>query len=481
MAKIEQLLSDIKVPHINGLASQVIFANQAIYNLYQGEIETGGRGVTQKFSSDTTGSQIRVIRPLPLPIEARELGAAINGGNFSAFTHQPGSDEYGLNIITVIDDKVDIPNVAMDQIPVEIAQMYIQNISDKVTLNVNAIKIAARFYTCFSAYEEDSSKAFVSKFDEAGSVKLLDAAVKCGAKLSKGDLEHGVSSFPTRDRIALVSCDSYAELLTSKGVVGLGGANYAYDIVRKGGVDAETSTPELLDNGFIGSIGGVPYHYVSDVVMYVAERYCGFPSGTFEGILMHHASAHGNLFGLAANSSIKTIDCPEGQGVRLLPLFRMGAACIMPKSVSWLVKKGWNNPYGLKKIFTEGVEWSYCAPGSRQVLEASITGATGSKAFTFNVKKVVKSADGSVSKVALTTGILGAWVVVPSGHTVSSVSEFLKEYNADGAVKGTLAATDFGSGKTLSSITASDTVALLALDSQGTVAALVSKADGADA
>jgi len=477
MPKVEQLLTDIKTPHINGLASQVIFANQALYNLYQGEIEKGGRGVTQKFSQDTTGSQIRVIRPLPLPIDARELGASINGGNFSAYTYQPGSDEYGLNVITVIDDKVDIPNVAMDQIPLEIAQMYIQNISDKVTLNVNAIKIAARAYTCFSAFEADSSKAFVSEFDEEGSEKLLDAAIKCGAKLSKGDKEHGVAIFPVRDRIALVSCDSYAELLTSKGVLGLGGANYGYDIVRKGGVDSETATPELLDDGYIGTIGGVPYHYVSDLIMEVVCKYLGFPSGTFDGVVMHHASAHGNLFALAANSSIKTIDCPIGQGVRLLPLYRMGAACIMPKSVSWLVKKGWVNPFELKKIFTSGITWSYTAPGSRQVLKASIVGA-GSKAFTFGLKKVVKASDGETSEVAVVDGFKAAWVDCGTSP-ISSVSEFLTKYNADGAVKGTLAPSDFGSSQTLSSITSGHYVALLVIDANGTVADVVCDKDEA--
>ena len=475
-----QTLANYNEPNINGIDAAMIFANTALENIYQGEIEKGGRGVTQKFSNDTTGAQIRVVRPLPLPIDARELGRAINGGNFSAFSYQPETSSYGLDIITVIDDMVDIPDVSMDMIPVEIAKMYIQNISDKVVLNVNAIKIAARAYTCFSAYQEDEKLAFVTEYNSA-SDNVVEKAIETNAKLNKGDKEHGVSVFPVKDRIALVSNDSYSALLSAKGVFTLGGANYAYDILRKGGIDSETATPELLDDGYIGSIAGVPYHFVSDLVMEVVCKYLGFPSNTFDGVIEHVASAHGNLFALATGNSIKTIDSPLGQGVRLQPKYRMGAACIMPKSVSWLVKKDWKAPYGLKDIFSSGVTWSYTAPGSRQVLKASITGATGSKAFTFNCKKVVKAPDGSLSEVALTSGILGAWVVVPSGHKVESISEFLTEYNANGAVKGTLVANDFGSSKTLSSITASDTVALLVIDAQGTVADLVSKADGADA
>lgn len=471
-----QTLANYKEPNINGLDAAMIFANTALENIYQAEIEKGGRGVTQKFSSDTTGAQIRVVRPLPLPIDARELGASINGGNFSAYSYQPESDSYGLNIITVIDDMVDIPDVSMDMIPVEIAKMYIQNISDKVVLNINAIKIAARAYTCFSAHQVDSSKAFVTEYDSSTD-NVVEKAIETNAKLNKGDKEHGVSAFPVKDRIALVSNDSYSALLSAKGVFTLGGANYAYDILRKGGVDSEAATPELLDDGYIGTIAGVPYHFVSDLILEVVCKYLGFPSGTFDGVVEHVASAHGNLFALATGNSIKTIDSPLGQGVRLQPKYRMGAACIMPKSVSWLVKKGWVNPYTLKAIFASGIEWSYKAPGSRQVLKASITGA-GSKAFTFGLKKVVKAADGSTSEVAVTSGFYGAWVDCGTSP-ISTVSEFLTKYNANGAVKDTLATTDFGSSQTLSSITAGHYVALLVIDSQGTVADVVCDEDAA--
>ena len=62
------------VDFINSQVAAHVFANTAMKNIYQGEIEKGGRGVTQEYSNDTTGSQINVIRPLPLPIKARELG-----------------------------------------------------------------------------------------------------------------------------------------------------------------------------------------------------------------------------------------------------------------------------------------------------------------------------------------------------------------------------------------------------------------------
>lgn len=462
-----QTLASYQKPTINGLAAGMIFAATALENIYQAEIETGGRGVTQKFSSDTTGAQIRVVRPLPLPIDARELGAAINGGNFSAYAYQPESNEYGLNIITVIDDQVDIPDVRMDMIPVDVAKMYIQNISDKVVLNINAIKIAARAYTCFSAEQVNENNAYIVKYDSSTD-KVLDKMIETNGKLNKGDKDHGVSVFPVKDRIALIQNDQYSALLTSSGVFNLGGANYVYDMLRKGGLDAESKTPELLDNGYLGTIAGVPYHFVSDLVIEVVCKYLGFPSNTFDSVLAHVASAHGNLFGLATGNSINTIPSPLGQGVRLQPKYRMGAACIMAKSVSWLVDETkWVNPYDLKAIFSSGITWSYKAPGSRQVLKATLTAGASATKFTPSVVKVVKAADGSTSEVAITTNLYGAWVV----GECTSIEEFLSEYNDAGAVKGTVAS--FGAENTFTGVTASKTVSLLVIDTDGTVAELV--------
>lgn len=463
-----QTLANYNQPSINGLAAGYIFAATAMENIYQAEIEKGGRGVTQKYSSDTTGAQIRVVRPLPLPIDARELGAAINGGNFSAFSYQPESNEYGLNIITVIDDQVDIPDVRMDMIPVDIAKMYIQNISDKVVLNINAIKIAARAYTCFSAENVDENSAYFVKFNSA-SDKVLDKIIETNGKLNKGDKEHGVSVFPVKDRIGLIQNDQYSALLTSSGVFNLGGANYVYDILRKGGLDSEASTPELLDDGYLGTIAGVPYHFVSDLVIETVCRYLGFPNNTFDDVLAHISSAHGNLFGLATGNSINTIPSPLGQGVRLQPKYRLGAACVMPKSVAWLVNKDWVNPYDLKDIFSSGVTWSYKAPGSRQKLEATLTPSTTTAGhFTPALYSIVKAPNGSLTRTAVTSGFTAAWVEVTSD--VESIAGFLKAYNAVDANKGTLTASDFGADYTFTNVGASEKVALLVCDADGTIA-----------
>lgn len=454
-------LSNIETPTINGLDAGVVFAATAMENIYQDEIEKGGRGCTQQYSNDTTGAQIRVVRPLPLPIDARELGAAINGGNFSAFRHEPKSQAYGLDIITVIDDIVDIPDVRMDMIPVDVAKLYIQNISDKVVLNMNAIKIAARIYSCFNAAHTNSKNAYI--IEKSSDEKLLDAVIKTNGKLNKGDAANGVATFPTKDRIALVSGDYYADLLTSSGVLNLGGANYGYDIARKGSVDAQSESPLLLNDGYIGTIAGVPFHFVSDLVLETACAYVGLPSNTLESVICLIASGHGTLFGLATGNSIETIPCPIGQGVRLLPKYRMGAACILPKSVAWLVDGDkFVNPYGVKDLFTEVTEWSYKAPGSRNKLVATLTAGSSSTSFTPSVTRYDENGNGFTY-----TACKGLWVV----GSCSSIEEFLAAYNASGAVKGSVSA--WGSANTFSGVTSGKVVSMLVCDTDGTIPELV--------
>ena len=432
---------------INSQVAAHVFANTAMKNIYQGEIEKGGRGVTQEYSNDTTGSSITVIRPLPLPIKARELGAAINGGNFSAYDYQPASDAYTLHIITVIDDIVDIPNVSLDMIPVGVADMYIKNVSDKVTLNINAIKIAAALYTSLSAYDADPTSANVTTFTPATD-SLLKQLSKAYVQLDKGDREHGVSMFPQDDRIALVSVDWYAEIVSVNGVFQLGGANYAYDILRKG-VVSQNAEQEKLADGYVGDMYGIPFHTVSPLVFATACEYLGFPEEEFdENLICIIKSAHGNLFALASGSSIKTIDSPLGQGIRLQPLYRMGAACVMPKANSLLVKNTFENPYGLKAIFTTGVEWGYKAPGSRQALGLNV------------VTAATKSVTASVTKTVVGNRY------VESDAPLKTIGEFLAAFNANGAVKGTLT---LGTAATISALTVGKVINVLVVDADGTV------------
>lgn len=443
---------------INGQVAAPVFANQVLENIYQGEIEKGGRGVTQEFSTNTEGATITVARPLPLPIDARQLGAVINGGNFSMFIYEPASDAYTLQLITVIDDQVDIPRAQLDMIPVQLAQTYVKLISDKVVLNVNAIKVASALYASLNAYKTDPTKANVTLYNPTDDTQtLLGQLTVASLALNDGDADNGVSMFPMEDRIALITNAAWGALLTKNGILNIGGANYAYDILRRGGLDKDTRVEPIRD-GFVGEVLGVPFHVVSDLVWRTAEKYLGLPKDSLDGLVAIFKSAHGNLFGLAAGSSIKTIDSPKGQGVRLQPFYRMGAATIMPKANSILVDTSkWQNPYNVKDIFTDVASWSYMAPGSRQVITPTTT--VGSETGKFTANAVV-----TPSYPGKQATLYCAWVV----GECHNLADFLAAYNAPSAVKGTI--TTIGTEETLTGVKQNDLVTFLYCDEYGTLA-----------
>ena len=439
-------LSDIQGLTLNGLTSQLIFAGEVFENIYQGAIELNEKGCTRKYSTKTDGSAIQIAQVLPLPIEAREIGASVNGANFPQYTYQPTSRDFLLNLITVIDDMVDIPQVRIDMLPIDVMRANLKNISDKVVLNENAIKIAARLFTAYT--EKQGGKSIYETSFNSASDKFIDALPAAVVDLDDGDEDYGIAMFPRENSIAVVRTEAQKWLLSSaSGVVSLGGANYGYDIAQKGGVDHEAS-PRRLNDGYIGDFAGVPVHVAASMTWSLAEKYLGFPKGTFSGVLGYVANAKGNFFGMAGNEQLKTIDSPSGVGIRLQPLYRMGAANPIAKSNSYIVKSGFVNPYGLQSVFSSGVSWSYLAPGSRSshslVLDSSAsTKLTATDAGAVAIKCVIVSTSGADVSVG---GFLSA---IAGGASATSLTS--------------------GTEATISGFTSGKTAIVLSVSADGTV------------
>lgn len=441
-----ETLKTFKELNINGLASQAIFANEVVENMYQTEIELNEKGCTRKFSNDTAGSVVRISQILPLPLDAREIGAKINGGNFPYVIYQPTSREFSLELITVIDDMVDIPQVRLDMIPVDVMQKNLKNISDKVVVNANAIKIAARVFSALTT-KKDGGEVYITEFDEAND-KMLDKVNDTIIDLDNGDADFGLSSFPRENSIFVIkaAAQKYLMSVSAGGVLSLGGANYGYNILKEGGV-SEGASVDRARSGYIGTIFGVDFHFASEVVWKTADKYLGMTGATAD-IYGYCANATGNFYGLAANSQIKTIDSPNGVGVRLQPLYRMGAANPIVKSNSYLVKAGFTNPYELKDIFTGIANWNYRAPASRQVLGLALTSSAATK-LTANVN----------------AGVSATLHYVITDTAIASVGDFVKAWKQEEAVKGTLTA---GSESTIAGWTAGKYATVVAGDVDGT-------------
>ena len=78
----EQYLSDFSKPTINGNIARRVLANEVLRGVTQEVLETNGEGITQRFSTDVSGAQIRITQFMPFNQLARELGATLNGENF---------------------------------------------------------------------------------------------------------------------------------------------------------------------------------------------------------------------------------------------------------------------------------------------------------------------------------------------------------------------------------------------------------------
>ena len=131
----------------------------------------------------------------------------------------------------------------------------------------------------------------------------------------------------------------------------------------------------------------------------------------------------------------------------------MGAACVMPKSNSLLVKNTFANPYGLKAIFSSGVTWGYKAPGSRPSISLTTT-----MAATKSIKL-----DATISSGATIVGN----AYVQGDAAFKTVGEFLAAYNAVSAVTGSVT---IGTAKTDSNLTVGKVVTFLVVADDGTVA-----------
>ena len=141
-----QYLSDFAQPAINGNIARRVLANEVLRGVTQGVLENNGEGVTQRFSNDTTGAQIRITQFMPFNQEARELGASLNGENFDGRTAlQATTNGLGVDVITVINQNIDIPQVTMDLLPIDFLGQVKENLTMDINNNINAMTIGGKF------------------------------------------------------------------------------------------------------------------------------------------------------------------------------------------------------------------------------------------------------------------------------------------------------------------------------------------------
>ena len=442
----ENLLSNFGAPTINGIAAKRVLSNQILENLYQGLIESDGEGITQRFSYDVSGAEIRFTHVKPIKALARRLGSAVNGGNFPISANEGETDTFGIRVLDVMDDPIDLAQVSMNMIPVDLLGAYIKSYTDQVNLNINALTIAGKYYATYMR-EAVGGDVNITEYDGTDIQKaLLDA----NSLLDDGAPDMGVSMFPQDDRCLTIQA-KYRSTLLAKGILSIGGANYAYDIVKGGTINPGVA-PRKSEDGFIGIFDNVPVHVVSSLVYKVAAGYLGLEEKDLTQVIACVSSGFANVRAIAAVRDVKVIDHPDGQGIRIQPLTRFGFDVVpgYEKGNSLVVGADYVNPYKALKenVFTslDLTKFVVNPEGSRIELGGDYDFATASGKITVDAP----------------SGSLIAAVLDANG-AIDSVAKFATAYKADSLkqvlTNGTQSTTTFTVGKK---------VAILVITTDGT-------------
>lgn len=418
----ETLLSNFGAPTINGIAAQRVLSNQILENLYQGLIESDGEGVTQRFTYDVSGAEIRFTHVKPVKALARRLGSTINGGNFPISAKEGETDTFGIRVLDVLDDPIDLAQVSKEMIPVDLLGAYIKSYTDQVNLNINAVTVAGKYYATFIK-DADGKDVNVIEYDGNDLLKpLLDA----NSLLDEGAEDMGVSMFPQNDRCITIQ-SKYRSTLLAKGILTIGGANYAYDIA-KGGVASAGAEPRKSEDGFIGIFDNVPVHIVSGLVYKTAAQYLGLEEKDLKQVISCASSGFANVRGIAAIRDVKVIDHPDGVGVRIQPLTRFGFTVVpgYENGNAFVMEKGYVNPYKALKadVFTDL---------DLKIFEVK---PAGSRVDIANGSTIATAATGKITVTAPTGSKIAA--VLDDDKAVDSVAKFATAYKAETTHKAVL-------------------------------------------
>lgn len=426
---IKQVLQEPGTPNLNGVQAQSLISRALLENIFQGIVESNGRGISDKYATETevnANAQIFVNRIIPHNWEAREMGASKNGRSFSDNGGFAQTETVGIEVLTVVDDPIIIPRARQDTISVDLLAQELNVFGAKLNTIINGATCAAHLLTPWKSEMEGGDYNAVAVGDD----KLSDKLIEANSLLDEGDDKHGIDVYPTDSRIAVFKMGA-RPVLKASGVLVIGGSNYAQTILagREISVGAVDKT---LENGYWGDIDGVPCHGLSNESLAQASRFLGFgrselKKGDFMGYI---ASALGSGRGVSMIGETKIVDTRGGQGIELQPFAKMGAVSWYPLSQA-LIYKG-DSTKGLlaklKEIFS--ADYGKCAfkvkGGASRLFPVFDTFTAGASSTTVKVAALDDNNVDHLVKVAY---------VVTTGE-VDNVSDFYKAYTATGAVKG---------------------------------------------
>lgn len=473
---IQQILAPDNAPTINGVRAEAKISQALLENMFQGLIETAGRGVNDKYVTEeeaNTNAQIFVNRVVPIKMKPREMGSTKNGGSFSNDKHFVQTETVGIDILQVIDDTIYIPRARQDTIKVDLLAKNVDVHGRYLNTVINGATAGAHILSAWQGELDGEYNAIdITEADITGG-KLAQRFMELNSLLDEGDDKHGIDVFPEDGRIAVFKM-GFRPILKAGGVLMIGGSNYAQAIL-KGRSLAEGARDTTSENGYWGDIDGVPCHGISNESLRNASEFMGLPSAELKksSFVGYIASDYATARGVSMIESTKIVPAIEGQGIVLQPFTKFGVKSWYPLGNA-LMYRGNADKVGLlaelKTIFEKknsefnGISFKLKGAGSR--LFPTFGEVTASKAS--GIKVTATAMDDANSNHVM----LGHYVQTDA--PVETVEDFYKACKANG-VNGDLTSLN-GGVTTASTITVGKFINVLVISDDGSVALTTVKA-----
>ena len=473
---IQQILAPDNAPTINGVRAEAKISQALLENMFQGLVETAGRGVNDKYVTEeeaNTNAQIFVNRVVPIKMKPREMGSTKNGGSFSNDKHFVQTETVGIDILQVIDDTIYIPRARQDTIKVDLLAKNVDVHGRYLNTVINGATAGAHILSAWQGELDGEYNAIdITEADITGG-KLAQRFMELNSLLDEGDDKHGIDVFPEDGRIAVFKM-GFRPILKAGGVLMIGGSNYAQAIL-KGRSLAEGARDTTSENGYWGDIDGVPCHGISNESLRNASEFMGLPSAELKksSFVGYIASDYATARGVSMIESTKIVPAIEGQGIVLQPFTKFGVKSWYPLGNA-LMYRGNADKVGflaeMKTIFEKknaefnGISFKLKGAGSR--LFPTFGAVTASKANGIKVTATALDDAGS-NHVKL-----GHYVQTDA--PVETVEDFYKACKANG-VNDDLTSLN-GGATTASTITVGKFINVLVISDDGSVALTTVKA-----
>ena len=467
---IQQILAPDNAPTINGVRAEAKISQALLENMFQGLVETAGRGVNDKYVTEeeaNTNAQIFVNRVVPIKMKPREMGSTKNGGSFSNDKHFVQTETVGIDILQVIDDTIYIPRARQDTIKVDLLAKNVDVHGRYLNTVINGATAGAHILSAWQGELDGEYNAIdITEADITGG-KLAQRFMELNSLLDEGDDKHGIDVFPEDGRIAVFKM-GFRPILKAGGVLMIGGSNYAQAIL-KGRSLAEGARDTTSENGYWGDIDGVPCHGISNESLRNASEFMGLPSAELKksSFVGYIASDYATARGVSMIASTKIVPAIEGQGIVLQPFTKFGVKSWYPLGNA-LMYRGNADKVGflaeMKTIFEKknaefnGISFKLKGAGSR--LFPTFGAVTASKANGIKVTATALDDAGS-NHVKL-----GHYVQTDA--PVETVEDFYKACKANG-VNDDLTSLN-GGATTASTITVGKFINVLVISDDGSVA-----------